>query len=390
MIRVQCPQCDKKLGLDDSFAGRLGQCPACGQKFRIPGAPVPAPAPAPTVKKQRPEVPAERLEEVSSPPRKRRPEEIQAAPPRPKPPRPDDEVEELVEVAEEAPPRKKRPQQEIEEAVEVVEGDQADADEPARPKKKKKKRKKQRVGIGEEFGEFMIPLMVIIGLWLVLTLVTFFVRPAMWGLLIGGGVIAAMGRRWFLRIAYEEGLDVWLMCLLVPFYQTYFFFTRISQMLKPFLLSTCGFVFFLTGGAFWLYGLFHDHVKDNPGVVWTGGPAENLNDVDAECQELLRGPNTAEALEWLKGGGDRRQFSDMDKEEAIQTVKEAYDLGAVRVTLVNIHKVPGQGDRSSQMVIELPREAAKRRALLKWEADLMAEDNPEPDHGQKYLLYDRE
>jgi hypothetical protein len=39
MIRMQCPKCEKKLGVNDSLAGSVGTCPECGQKFRVPGKP---------------------------------------------------------------------------------------------------------------------------------------------------------------------------------------------------------------------------------------------------------------------------------------------------------------------------------------------------------------
>jgi hypothetical protein len=39
MIRLQCPKCETKLGVDDSKAGGVAVCPDCGQKFRIPGKP---------------------------------------------------------------------------------------------------------------------------------------------------------------------------------------------------------------------------------------------------------------------------------------------------------------------------------------------------------------
>jgi hypothetical protein len=52
MIRVRCPKCQRLLGLDDSAAGAMGQCPACEQTFCIPVAETeesrPPPA-APTV-----------------------------------------------------------------------------------------------------------------------------------------------------------------------------------------------------------------------------------------------------------------------------------------------------------------------------------------------------
>jgi hypothetical protein len=36
MIYLNCPGCRKRLGLDDSAAGALGECPACGKQFRVP------------------------------------------------------------------------------------------------------------------------------------------------------------------------------------------------------------------------------------------------------------------------------------------------------------------------------------------------------------------
>src|SRR5262245_12900095 len=40
MIRVKCPKCEKRLGIDESKAGGVAACPDCGQRFRIPGSPV--------------------------------------------------------------------------------------------------------------------------------------------------------------------------------------------------------------------------------------------------------------------------------------------------------------------------------------------------------------
>src|SRR5947209_2414511 len=39
MIRLQCPKCETKLGVDDAKAGGIAVCPDCGQKFRIPETP---------------------------------------------------------------------------------------------------------------------------------------------------------------------------------------------------------------------------------------------------------------------------------------------------------------------------------------------------------------
>jgi hypothetical protein len=50
MICLRCPKCRKVLSVNESNRGGIGQCPDCGQQFRIPAAapqPVAAPAPVP-------------------------------------------------------------------------------------------------------------------------------------------------------------------------------------------------------------------------------------------------------------------------------------------------------------------------------------------------------
>ncbi len=36
MIRVTCPGCDKKLTVNDSYAGKVGKCPGCNAKIQHP------------------------------------------------------------------------------------------------------------------------------------------------------------------------------------------------------------------------------------------------------------------------------------------------------------------------------------------------------------------
>lgn len=71
MIRVTCPKCEKKLGVDDAAAGTVITCPACKHKF-----PVAKPAPA--------EVPSEVRVAKKSGVKK-----AVAAPNEPEPPKPD-------------------------------------------------------------------------------------------------------------------------------------------------------------------------------------------------------------------------------------------------------------------------------------------------------------
>jgi hypothetical protein len=39
MIRLTCPNCERKLSVDESKAGAIGACPGCGHKIKIPGGP---------------------------------------------------------------------------------------------------------------------------------------------------------------------------------------------------------------------------------------------------------------------------------------------------------------------------------------------------------------
>src|SRR4029077_5676820 len=36
MIRLACPKCKKKLGVQEALAGRVAVCPQCRSKFRVP------------------------------------------------------------------------------------------------------------------------------------------------------------------------------------------------------------------------------------------------------------------------------------------------------------------------------------------------------------------
>lgn len=99
MIRVKCPKCGKLLGVDDSRAGGMGACPACGQKFRIPGGKGPVAVKPPAAPKTKPARPPAAL------PKKKKIEEeedtspyaMEQAPASPEPqrrPRVEDEDEE--------------------------------------------------------------------------------------------------------------------------------------------------------------------------------------------------------------------------------------------------------------------------------------------------------
>jgi hypothetical protein len=112
---------------------------------------------------------------------------------------------------------------------------------------------------------------------------------------------------------------------------------------------------------------------------------------------LTRKPDAAEALSWLKEAKapDERTITGGDGQgwrgaEAVAVVQELYDLGATRVTAVEIE---GRTERArhqdtSTLIVELPREPAKRARLFKWETKFAREQgwDPATDDGQNYML----
>jgi hypothetical protein len=112
---------------------------------------------------------------------------------------------------------------------------------------------------------------------------------------------------------------------------------------------------------------------------------------------LTRKPDAAEALSWLKEAKapDDRTITGGDGEgwrgaEAIAVVQELYDLGAVRVTAVEIEgrTEKARHQDTSTLIMELPKDAAKRARLFNWEAKFAREQGwgPADDWGQQHLL----
>jgi hypothetical protein len=111
----------------------------------------------------------------------------------------------------------------------------------------------------------------------------------------------------------------------------------------------------------------------------------------------VRQPDAAEALAWLREakvpedrsitGGDGKGWRGA---EALAVVQELYDLGADCVTAVEISGRIEQARQqdTSTLIIELPKDTAKRAGLFKWEAKFARKHGWDPtiDWGQLYLL----
>jgi hypothetical protein len=255
MIQLRCPACKRVMSVDDSKAGKVGRCLQCNQKFRVPGDITVETADTPPQSSAR----AAR-ESASRIPKEPRPLE-------PMPPRNDEAMSDGGYGLEEIPPRSlsaKRPRlvdEDIDNEGEQVRG----PDDRGRPRSRRlKKRERRQHGVGPQIQDILPALGFAGAICATLVIVAFWIHEISYLLLIIGVLVVAAGRRMILHLAMEEGTGVWLACLVVPFYPTYFFFTRISETYKAFLVSCAGYLFLVSGGALWLifFVLGASHRKD--------------------------------------------------------------------------------------------------------------------------------
>jgi hypothetical protein len=254
MIRLQCPHCEKTLGVKDALAGRVGVCPQCKNKFRIPQPDAPAE-----------DEPAD--ERVSPAPRA----EARAAPKRA--PRRDEDDDESDEPANErytaAPRRESRVQagrtrrstdEDDEEAEEPVrprrrryedEDVSEEEDQPVRRQVVKRKKKKRRKSSGgfSALDPYVITLTVLGGVGLLAGLLSLVWAPFSIGPLVLGWLAAMVGGIWFLVVAFQDSALQGLLCFFVPFYSLYYLITHFDDTKRPFFLQLTGVAILMVGSC---------------------------------------------------------------------------------------------------------------------------------------------
>jgi hypothetical protein len=201
MIRMQCPSCDKRLGIQDEQAGKVGICPACNERFNIPAAPA-----------------AEAIT-TSRPRKKAAPGPRNEAPP---------------------PARLKRRRSEDDEDESFSEEDEED-ERPVR--KGGRKQRKSASGL----SAYTITL---IGLGAVglLLLGLAFVWPALsLAPMVLGYLTMAAGGIWFLVVAFQDSPVSGLLCLFVPFFSLFYLVMHFEEEKKPFFMQLLGFALAMLG-----------------------------------------------------------------------------------------------------------------------------------------------
>jgi hypothetical protein len=207
MIRVQCPKCDKKLALDDSKAGGVGACPACGQRFRVPGTRSQTPD-TPNADKVRASGPSRQADAKKSVTAKQRPAAKQTAPQQP-PARSKEPWEE-----EDSSPYAVREEPESDNRPKVEYGIDKDYEKKVERKQQEEEQKETRGFIGLIF--------VLIFLWILMGVMPFIMTELMWVTIGLGQILSFTGGVMLLVAAFRESLGQGLLVLFVPFYHIYF------------------------------------------------------------------------------------------------------------------------------------------------------------------------
>jgi hypothetical protein len=233
MIRVQCPKCDKKLALDDSKAGGVGACPACGQRFRVPGTRSQTPD-TPNADKVRASAPARHANKATA---KQRPAAKQTAPQQP-PARPKEPWEE-----EDSSPYAVREEPESDDKPKVEYGIDKDYEKKVERKRREEEQKETRGFIG------LIFLMIFI--WILMGVMPFIMTELTWVTLGMGWLLSLTGGVMLLVAAFRESLGQGLLVFFVPFYHLYFAIMHWKDTRNALVIAYIGSLISLTG---WFIG----------------------------------------------------------------------------------------------------------------------------------------
>jgi hypothetical protein len=275
----------------------------------------------------------------------------------------------------------------MQEGAALVDKDAEQTKPPSRLRKKKSRRGSKQSGVPAA-TELASGLGMATVVWILLGFLAWMFQPMTYVVLGIGALVTFTGRSQFLRVAKAEGTGSWLACLLVPFYSTYFFLTRLGRTLVPFLIGCFGWLFLATGGVcWWAHRAAEAAAEQTAQAAAREVPLRRKVDEEVICQQLLAAPNQADALVWLKDESKQRGVFKWSRRQISELVRKLYQLGAKQVIAVNIETLEdlGGAEFTSQLVVVLPDEPDKRKALFDWRATFF-EEKPIKDRGQKYQL----
>jgi hypothetical protein len=125
--------------------------------------------------------------------------------------------------------------------------------------------------------------------------------------------------------------------------------------------------------------------------IKSGWPTQFTQELPQEKGEYY------EAREWLKNNNNPSPLASnrfMDKEEALEFVERLYKAGSEKVSIVHVKDEPDRiaeegGPYSDYLVVTLPEESKKRRALFKIHSTEAKNEGFDtgPDTGEKELFF---
>jgi len=288
-------------------------------------------------------------------------------------------------------------------------------DQPARTAERKKKKKVDWQGnLGWQRDVLFVvgPLSFV---WLILTISSFIKPPVAWAMLAVGLLVYGAGKIAIILDAAAEGMLQGLLCV-IPFYTPWYFLVHWRQVLRSFLVASAGAILVATGAAFTshyglinpiesamkvdssdvdIYRMFNlpDPRKGKAHVIKAPGSPVFGKNPEQSLADLANGPGAAEAKNWLES--PNHMVTHGTRAEAVNRVTELYNLGAKKVTVVEIAVVPDQfrpGDRvhtsheeAHHVIIEMPDDHASRRKIFDFLAKTLGQAFPAEESGQKYM-----
>jgi len=202
MLRINCPECDTGLRVDDSKRGRLVRCPKCERKFTVPAPPV--------------------LED-------------------------EEEPEELLVVERPKQPKSYGLRDEEDAPRPMPRYNRRSEEDPDRPRiRKRGGGKRQATGfVGFLQADWNLDKIVVVisaGLWLMLTGLSIVFLPFVLGLFAFGFLMTGIGRIWAIAAAFGEDAGTGFLTILFPWYGLFGIEDR-----RPLFLTGVGVLYIATG-----------------------------------------------------------------------------------------------------------------------------------------------
>ena len=221
-MRIECPNCNQRLKIDDSRAGAVATCPACQRKMRIPEVTTDDESTRPlsqTVERQTVE-PSPNDDKPAPPKRRRKPIEEDAF---------------------------------LSDLDDSEDHEETDDDEEEWKPTRKRKKKGSQIAWGRVLGGGLMAMvrytLAAFGL-LVVMFITFAIAIHLPGVVMGVGLLVYLiGYLWIIIVPFDDGALTGLLCLFLPFYGLYYLIKNWDKMKDPFLVTSAGLLLIFVGSC---------------------------------------------------------------------------------------------------------------------------------------------